>query len=175
MMLRVDKPNELGLYTDYLFTKGKGVTVNKFLLTALAAFVLVVSGCTSPERYDWWRGKVETAGRPGVNQEVEILLTINPEYDEPSTSMRLGLSPGIELLSGDRIWRGDLKAGESATLKFRVKTTRSAQHVVRFDMGGRNKIRLYGLCLITIGPFGFVRDLPVFPFHYDSPTYSFVH
>ena len=62
----------------------------------------------APVLEDYFRGDFTVTGEPVLNQEVEILFTVNPITDSVDSTIDIYLPEGIELVRGDLHWEGDL-------------------------------------------------------------------
>jgi hypothetical protein len=101
--------------------------------------IIIVIGCTgcirqnssefgtSPYMDDYFRGDISVKGEPALNQEVEVIFTVNPVADCLDTEMWIHLPKGVELIEGDTEWEGDLKKDEVFTMRIIVKPIQEGQ------------------------------------------------
>lgn len=79
---------------------------------------------------DYFRGDFSVTGEPVLNQEVEIVFSVNPVLEAPNTSIRFYLPEGIELVQGDLDWEGDIKKDEIVQVKITVKPIQEGQWIM---------------------------------------------
>lgn len=58
---------------------------------------------------------LELASLPGAGEPTQLNATVNALEDAPGTTVEIHLPDGVELVSGDLVWQGDLAAGGSAS------------------------------------------------------------
>ncbi len=74
---------------------------------------------------------LELGGTPQVGGEVPVVLKIRSFIEVPLVKIQLTLPNGIEMVSGQDTWEGELTAGSLKELTFVLKIKESGRHVVR--------------------------------------------
>ena len=99
---------------------------------------IVCTGCINQDKgaetavalEDYFRGDFSVTGEPVLNQDVEIVFTVNPVLKAPNTEIRFYLPEGIELVQGDLTWKGDIKKDELVQIKITVKPIQEGQWIM---------------------------------------------
>jgi len=123
---------------SFLYGKKWRKRVTLVLLVSFAG--IICGGCIHQEKEaetavtleDYFRGDFSVTGEPILNQEVEILFSVNPVLDAPNTSIMLYLPEGIELVQGDSSWEGDIKKDELVQVRITVKPIQEGQWIMWF-------------------------------------------
>lgn len=107
------------------------------VLLILSFMYIMCTGCITQEEpegseiavawEDYFRGDFAVTGEPVLNQEVEIVFSVNPVLDAPNTFINIYLSEGIELVEGDSTWEGDIKQGEPIQVTIIVRPIQEGQ------------------------------------------------
>jgi hypothetical protein len=108
------------------------------IIVILFLMCIVCTGCfhqdkgaeTAVALEDYFRGDFSVTGEPVLNQEVEIVFTVNPVLEAPHTEIRFYLPEGIELVQGDLTWKGDIKKDELVQVKITVKPIQEGQWMI---------------------------------------------
>jgi hypothetical protein len=116
---------------------GKKWKKSSALFVILSFMCIMCIGCITQEEpegseiavawEDYFRGDFAVTGEPVLNQEVEIVFSVNPVLDAPNTFINIYLSEGIELVEGDSTWEGDIKQGEPIQVTIIVRPIQEGQ------------------------------------------------
>ena len=121
---------------DNILLHGRKWRKERALLILLVIFASITcAGCIQQEEgsetavalEDYFRGDFVVTGEPLLNQEVEILFTVNPVLEAPNTSINFYLPDGIELVQGDLTWEGDIGKDEVVEITITVKPVQEGQ------------------------------------------------
>jgi len=149
----------------------------KFGLVLVVVFAGVIcTGCIQQEKgsetavalEDYFRGDFAVTGEPVLNQEVEILFSVNPVLEAPNTSITLYLPEGIELVQGDSSWEGDIGKDELVQVRITVKPIQEGQWVMWFYVESvfssrRKEHHTYYLVFLTAKDSGQVSRTHFYP------------
>ena len=117
---------------------------------------------------DYFRGDFAVTGEPILNQEVEIVFSINPPVDSLNTEIEIFLPEGIELVQGDVYWEGDIQRDEVVGITIRVKPVQEGQWIIHIYVKGMldgkyEKDRVYYLFFLTSKDSGQVSRTHFYP------------
>jgi hypothetical protein len=74
---------------------------------------------------------LESTGSVAVDVDLTVTLTAKPLVDAERLSMTITLPEGVELVAGDAVWTGAVRAQESRALTVTVRPRRAAPAVIR--------------------------------------------
>ncbi len=103
-----------------------------FVITVfLTSFFLAVQPAEATKPMAPLEMSLELGGTPQVGGEVPVTLKIRSFIEVPLMKVQLTLPTGIEMVSGQGTWEGELTAGSLKELTFILKIKESGRHVVR--------------------------------------------
>lgn len=137
-----------------------------FVLVVVSFAGIMCTGCINQEEdtetqgsegfylEDYFRGDFVVTGEPFLNNEVEIVFSVNPPVDSLDTEIQIFLPEEIELVQGDLHWKGDILRDEVVEIRTTVKPVQEGQweiHVYVKGMldGKYEKDRTYYLVFLT--------------------------
>jgi hypothetical protein len=98
---------------------------------------------------------LELGGVPQVGGEVPVLLKVRSLFDAPLVKIRCMLPNGVEIVSGQDTWEGELTAGSLKEMTIILRVKESGQHVVRalatIEYPGGSKVGKGAALLIKLG------------------------
>ncbi len=147
----------------------KPIVVVVFTCTVFTGCIHQEEGAeTAVALEDYFRGDFSVTGEPVLNQEVEIVFSVNPITDSVATKIDIFLPEGIELVQGDTHWEGDLKKDEIFQMKIAVKPIKEGEweiwsYVEGLLEGEADKGRDYSLFFLTSRDSGQVSRTRFYP------------
>ncbi|MDH7602853.1 MAG: Ig-like domain-containing protein, partial [Armatimonadota bacterium] len=96
-------------------------TVFAFLCVALLASGL--AGSASADMPSPLRVELKLPNIPELGQQATLDCEIYAHYSMKGVSLKIELSPGVELIKGSKIWQGDMAAQQTLTLPMAIKVT----------------------------------------------------
>lgn len=117
---------------------------------------------------DYFRGDFAVTGEPILNQEVEIVFSVNPPVDSLNTEIEIFLPEGVELEQGNAYWKGDIQRDEVFEITIRVKPVQEGQWRIHIYVKGMldgkyEKEREYYLVFLTTKDSGQVSRTSFYP------------
>ncbi len=131
----------MGMMADNILVNGRKWKKELRILVLVVIFACIIcAGCIHQEKgsetavalEDYFRGDFAVTGEPVLNQEVEVLFSVNPVLEAPNTSITLYLPEGIELVQGDSSWEGDIGKDELVQVRITVKPIQEGQWTMWF-------------------------------------------
>jgi hypothetical protein len=112
---------------DSIFLYGRKGRKELALLVLVVIFAgIICGGCiqqkegseTAAAYEDYFRGDFVVTGEPILNQEVEIVFSVNPPVNSLNTEIEIFLPEGIELVQGGAYWEGDIQRNEVVEISY---------------------------------------------------------
>ena len=100
----------------------------KNILASFVCLAVTLSACTSPQSPMTVKASISPA--PIVGQAVTLRVEITTSRDAPNTTLQMTLPQGVELMSGDANWQGDIKVGESTTIDLVIRVNQAGDYVI---------------------------------------------
>jgi len=85
---------------------------------------------------DWFRGDFTVTGEPILYEDVEITLILNPPLDSMNTEVLFDLPEGIEIVDGNKTWKGDILSNETAGITITVRPIQEGELFIQAYVKG---------------------------------------
>ena len=85
---------------------------------------------------DYFRGDFIVTGEPILYEDVEITLILNPPLDSMSTEVLFNLPEGIEIVEGNKTWKGDILSNETARINITVRPIQEGELFIQAYVKG---------------------------------------
>ncbi|MGQ9455458.1 MAG: hypothetical protein ACUVRS_11145 [Armatimonadota bacterium] len=95
--------------------------VSRYFTLALLGFLL--AGAVSADMPSPLTAELNLASIPEVGQQTTLECTIYAHFAMKAVSLKIDISPGIELVKGSANWQADMAAEQKLTLPFTIKVT----------------------------------------------------
>jgi len=103
-----------------------------FLITVfLTGFFLAVQPAEAVKPMAPLEVSLELGGTPQVGGEVPVILRLRSMVDAPLVKIRCILPKGVERVSGQDTWEGEMVAGALKELTLMIKIKEPGQHILR--------------------------------------------
>jgi len=85
---------------------------------------------------DYFRGDFTVTGEPILYEDVEITLILNPPLDSMNTEVLFDLPEGIEIVEGNKTWKGDILSNETARITITVRPIQEGELFIQAYVKG---------------------------------------
>jgi len=85
---------------------------------------------------DYFRGDFTVTGEPILYEDVEITLILNPPLDSMNTEVLFDLPEGIEIVEGNKTWKGDILGNETAQITITVRPIQEGELFIQAYVKG---------------------------------------
>jgi len=137
----------------------------KYFLVLAILGIITVSGCLQKDyvqsnksgmykTIDSFQGNFSIYGTPLLNQNVDLIFSVNPIEDMPNSKIKLFLPEAVSIVNGSDEWTGNMKKGENTQLSTTLKVTTPGEWEIRAYVesvlpSGYKEYRSYYRCFKT--------------------------
>lgn len=130
---------EVGISGRKMFGRIKNAWIWAALVLVIVA---IVSGCIEERRQDslnFGTSATLTIDKaPALNQTAELTLTISAVRNFSNISARIILPEGLEFLSGNLYWHGELKKNQTQSIHAKVRAIKTGKWTIIGAATGKN-------------------------------------